>query len=570
MNKGQLGGILRYLERLTDAGRVGERSDAHLLECFVARRDEAAFAALLRRHGPLVWGVCRRALRNAQDAEDAFQATFLILVRSAGSIGKRESVRSWLYGVASRVSIRARQTTAVRHAREALLEGDLAVAPAPVETHVEVRPILDEEIGRLPEKYRLPLILCHLEGLSQEQAAQLLGCPRATVATRLARGRARLRSRLAHRGVESLPSALGHEAALPTVPITLMEATLRAVSQGKAATVVTGSVRATFLAEEVLRAMLLTKWKMIAVVLLVCGVVGPGVGVLASRPQVTAPTSPQPGAVKAQEPVAQQQKQPEPPVSRPIPEEPAPQVKGERGTKYFADRLAQLIQFKGFEADPKMTLDDALNYLADRYDLTFVINEAAFKADISEAVFKAEKINSVLEKCIAAQPLPAMPGASLESVLRRILSRIPARSGATFLIRPDFIEFTTQAAALKELGRSESCPLWPLVTVSFEKLSLDEALQGLATRTGFSIVVDVRAAEQKQTLVTANLANVPLDTAVLLLADMADLKPVLLDNVFYVTTPENAAKLRAEQEQRPPRAVPAKEQPAPPRKPASK
>jgi hypothetical protein len=99
---------------------------------------------------------------------------------------------------------------------------------------------------------------------------------------------------------------------------------------------------------------------------------------------------------------------------------------------------------------------------------------------------------------------------------------------------------------------------------------LDEALQDLATRTGFSIVVDVRTADKKQTQVTANLANVPLDTAVLLLADMADLKPVLLDNVFYVTTPENAAKLRAEQEQRPSRAVPAKEPPAPSRKPASK
>jgi DNA-directed RNA polymerase specialized sigma24 family protein len=125
----RLHGILDYLHRLTVLGPAEEGTDGQLLEQFVTRRDEAAFAALVRRHGPLVWGVCRRLLRRAEDAEDVFQATFLVLAHKAGSVGKRESVRSWLYGVAYRVAVRARGTALRRQAREVPLD-DVA-APEP-------------------------------------------------------------------------------------------------------------------------------------------------------------------------------------------------------------------------------------------------------------------------------------------------------------------------------------------------------------------------------------------------------------------------------------------------------
>src|SRR5438105_4394729 len=184
MTGGRVNGIVEYLHRLARPGAAGEGTDGQLLEQFVTRRDQAAFAALVRRHGPLVWGVCRRLLRHTQYAEDSFQATFLILARKAGAVGKRDSVRSWLYGVAYRVAVRAR-TTAERRRERPLPD---VAAPRQDDPCPDLRGVLDEELSRLPERYRAPLLLCHLEGKTQEEAARLLGCPRATVATRLARG----------------------------------------------------------------------------------------------------------------------------------------------------------------------------------------------------------------------------------------------------------------------------------------------------------------------------------------------------------------------------------------------
>ncbi len=185
MSEGRRPTLLAYLLRLGRNPAV-ESSDSQLLEQFVRERDEAAFTSLMRRHGPLVWDVCRRVLAEEQAAEDAFQATFLVLVRKARSVSKRASVRSWLYGVALRVALRARQREGLRRVREQ------SAPPRQVDAAAEpgwddVRPILDEEIQRLPEKYRLPIILCYLEGQTNDEAARLLNCPRGTIATRLAR-----------------------------------------------------------------------------------------------------------------------------------------------------------------------------------------------------------------------------------------------------------------------------------------------------------------------------------------------------------------------------------------------
>ncbi len=192
---------LKHLRTLFHVGAVGGLSDGQLLELFVQRRDADAFAALVDRHGPMVLRVCQGRLGQLHDAEDAFQATFLVLARRAPSIRKSEAVAGWLLGVAGRVAAKAWSAACRRSIFERTLGhgDDVAVDARPPEPWTE----LYDELDRLPEKYRLPLVLCHLEGLTYEQAASRLGCPVRTVQTRLARGRERLRGRLTRRGLDA-------------------------------------------------------------------------------------------------------------------------------------------------------------------------------------------------------------------------------------------------------------------------------------------------------------------------------------------------------------------------------
>src|ERR1700731_4596533 len=166
-------------------------TDEQLLEDYISRHDEAAFATLVRRHGPMVWSVCRRVLRNHQDAEDAFQATFLVLVRKAASIVPREMVANWLYGVAHQTARKARATTAKRQAREKQVN-ELPEPEARTEPELwrDLQPLLDQELSRLPDKYRVAVVLCDLEGKTRKEAARQLGVPEGTLAARVARGRA--------------------------------------------------------------------------------------------------------------------------------------------------------------------------------------------------------------------------------------------------------------------------------------------------------------------------------------------------------------------------------------------
>jgi RNA polymerase sigma factor (sigma-70 family) len=276
MASGQLGTVVAFLRRATPIQEVGDPTDGQLLERYVVNRDEAAFAALVHRHAPLVWGVCRRLLAAAHDAEDAFQATFLVLVRRAGSIGKRESVRSWLYGVAYRVAARARSGVARRQSREKPL-GDLPrIDPAADVGWRELRPILDEEISRLPEKQRLPIILCHLEGKTHDEAARELGCPRATVATRITRGRERLRRQLLRRGL-ALSAGMGSmiattNAGAAAVPSGLSARVIQTATSGE------NTGLASSLAERIMRTMLWHKLQLAVVVVLATVIFGAGIG----------------------------------------------------------------------------------------------------------------------------------------------------------------------------------------------------------------------------------------------------------------------------------------------------
>jgi len=246
--------------------RVNEPTDGELLQRVASQRDQASFAVLVRRYGPLVLSVCRRVLRQEQDAEDAFQATFVVLFRKAGSISKRESVGSWLYSVAYRTARKAKVKRARRQGRETQLPDVPAGGSSPTWQEEEVRAVLDKEVNLLPAKYRLPFIFCYFEGKTNEQAAQLLGCALGTVQSRLARARARLRGRLTRRGL-AIPAGLvalvlAEQAAWAEVPAFLVEATLQsatAFSAGQAGAASATSARVAELAQEVLREQSLAK-----------------------------------------------------------------------------------------------------------------------------------------------------------------------------------------------------------------------------------------------------------------------------------------------------------------------
>jgi RNA polymerase sigma factor (sigma-70 family) len=184
------------------------RHDRELLRAFTDRDDQRAFAELVLRHGPLVLGVCRRVLGDGPDADDAFQAAFLVLAKKAGAVGRPEAVANWLYGVALRCARRARVALAARRARERPLP-EVAVAPSAEADWADVRPVLDEEIGRLPDKLRAALVLCELQGLERGEAAARLRVPAGTLSSRLARAKDALRQRLLRRGLALSATGIG-------------------------------------------------------------------------------------------------------------------------------------------------------------------------------------------------------------------------------------------------------------------------------------------------------------------------------------------------------------------------
>jgi RNA polymerase sigma factor (sigma-70 family) len=290
MANGPLGLVLRQIRRLAGGEPGADLTDSHLLERFTTRGEESAFAALVQRHGPMVLGVCRRVLHQAEDAEDAFQATFLVLARKARSVRRRESVGGWLYQVAYRLAVRARAASARRRAHERKAAVMAQARPEAEAGWDDVQPVLDQELNRLPEKYRLPLVLCYLEGKTNRQAADELGWPEGSMARRLARGRELLRERLVERGV-GLP--VGPLAMLLAVkaPAVVPTALLNATAAGAAAfaagpTTVPGmiSTRAAAWAEGMLKSMWITKLRLVAVVLLAGVVAGGAIARRAAQP----------------------------------------------------------------------------------------------------------------------------------------------------------------------------------------------------------------------------------------------------------------------------------------------
>ena len=262
--------VVQSVRTLLEVGTSAGLSDGQFLERYLLRRDdaaEAAFAALVERHGPMVLRVCRGVLHDAHDAEDAFQATFLILARKAGAIRKRDSVASWLFGVVPRRwpgESPAEPARNERGAGGAIVDAQACLSEGPPGAIPDVQ----EEVDRLPERDRAPIVLCYLEGLTHAEAASQLRLPPATVRVRLMRGRARLRDRLIRRGLAPAAIAgLCNSRAETALPASLVEKTTNAaihVAAGHAAGV---SAPVAALVEGVIRAMFFTKLKLAAVVL---------------------------------------------------------------------------------------------------------------------------------------------------------------------------------------------------------------------------------------------------------------------------------------------------------------
>jgi RNA polymerase sigma factor (sigma-70 family) len=291
MKGGRGGSVLWSIRTLFDAGSATGMTDRQLLEQFLARRapgSELALGALVAQHGQMVWNVCRSILADSHAAEDAFQATFLILVRKASSIRRRETLGPWLYGVARRVAVRAKANMARQRKREVHGDAMEAAHTAPPSRQDEIA-VLYQEIDRLPEKYRSVVVLCHLEGRTHVEAARLLKCPAGTISVRAARARELLRGRLTRRGV-AFPAALvalniADSSAQAAIPAGLAESTIKAAihfASGNAMTAGVVSASVLQLSDGVLKTMSLKKLAIASACILTVGFVSSSVALYAT------------------------------------------------------------------------------------------------------------------------------------------------------------------------------------------------------------------------------------------------------------------------------------------------
>jgi len=291
MAQGSVHPILRHTRKMVASQAVKVQTDLELLQQFATTRDESAFTALVERHGPLVWGVCQRVLRDQHDAEDAFQATFLVLARRAGAVRKKEAAGSWLYGVAYRTAMSQKRAAQRRRKREKQAGAREPGQPASEASLRELQSMLDDEVAQLPAKYRAPFVLCCLEGKSYAHAARELGCKEGTVSSRLAEARKRLQARLTRRGV-TLSSVLCATALSPTVqaaPVALVAATTEGVLLSLTGTTTAAlSAQAVSLANGVMKTLSATVLKVGVLLLLAVASLAVDAGLL-GQPEPGAP-----------------------------------------------------------------------------------------------------------------------------------------------------------------------------------------------------------------------------------------------------------------------------------------
>jgi RNA polymerase sigma factor (sigma-70 family) len=578
MANGQLANAVRQLRRLLGNRPADGQGDGELLGRFVRDGDQAAFTALVERHGPMVLGVCRRVLDDEHEAEDVFQAAYLVLVRKARSLNQYGSLGNWLYCVAYHLALKARTQSARRQAKERQVVDMPEAAAGASSAWAELRPALDAELDRLPAKYRTPVVLCYLEGKTNEEAARELGWPEGTLKFRLAKARDLLRGRLTRRGL-TLSSALLApslaDQASASVPASLREATTQAAAlfaAGNTLAIGATSVRAVGMAQGALRAMRISKIKTLFVLFLAVGLAGAGSGVLLSQDTKQdgkfcpvgdskrdkhPPASPSPitlvvGATKAAD------------EEKPAKNEPPVAVNAGKDVRR---RLSQIVTLE----IPNTTLSDALKIITEKTRVPIVVDEKAF-----EAIGVQKPGEAFVE-------LPKMTNVRLSYALKRLLAQIKGDVyTGSFLVRSDHVEVTTtynvmvaeassqpvMLSLLKLLpepkpGLGAPDPLameptvpaelvWndptrrqtPLIFVEAEQRPLVDALREAGEEAGYQLLIDPRVAEKSKAPVSLSLERVLFDTAVSLLVEQTDLDWVWVDNIVYVTTKENARQRR--------------------------
>ncbi len=522
-------------------------SDAELLARYVAARDEAAFAALVRRHGPMVLGVCRRRLGNRADAEDAFQATFLVLARDAARIGNRAALPGWLFRVAHLVALKQRARSARRPAEPLAEEPAGAADPEAEAATRELRAALDRELAALPDKLRSAVVLCCLEERSNAEAGRLLGCPAGTIDSRLSAARRKLRARLARRGWA--PPALAALDALlrppPADAALLQEPTVRAAAAcaagGRAADPVSS------LADGV-SPMGPAKLKSLAAAGMSLAMLGTvGLGLLhapaddAAKPDTTADAKadpPKQGAPKAEE--------------KPAAEAPPP-LKDEAAVRAALNRPAQ-VDANGLSLLEFLDLLYRQHGVVARFDMAAYVRANGppdfrpYEAKVNLPLTRGMSVADMLTEALSQIGSPGGPeaGSPLAFTYRVRGNQVlivpayipPVIPGSGANVDPGAIAPEVDHRRLLEQIVGEP------VSLAIDAQPLAEAVRELRKLTGANIVIDNRCRDDAKQPVSGSFSDVRLLTALTVLADMCDLKPVAMNNVYYVTTPANAAKLQ--------------------------
>lgn len=551
-------GLLGFLAGLRPAPAAD--SDAELLGRFVRSSDGAAFTAIVRRHGPMVLGVCRRRLGRDADAEDASQAVFLALARSAHAIGRRESLPGWLYRVAYLVSLKAAGLRARRPESAPLLtEVPMPEPPPPACEASELKDALDAEVAALPDKFRAVVVLCLVEGRTNTEAATALGVPVGTVDSRLNAARKKLQGRLARRGLAlgvgvALDPLLGGiaDAAGPRV-VELFSRTVSAIL-AEAAQPGSGAVSPTVsqLARGV-TTMASTKLRVLATLGIVLGLVGgAGAGIyMASAADTTRPTAgaADPKATDAASPAGQPAAPDAPP--------PPPKAAGNAP----AAAAAALAKPFGVNIADGVRLEELLTRIEDQTDLVLRVDLAAFRRlrvsipDSDE--WKPDEFLKVIydTKLVLPRRVEKMPtGDVLADALAQVRLSYPCTyqvRGSQLVIVPAYL--TPAAPGINPLDHDESnLPFLTaqmiaeqiyggVVSVSAEHKPLADILAELRKQTGANIVLDPRCeTQEKKAGLTVSLNDVRLYDALRVIADMAELKLIYAGNVYYVTTSANA------------------------------
>ncbi|MBL8824196.1 MAG: sigma-70 family RNA polymerase sigma factor [Planctomycetia bacterium] len=510
------------------------QGDAQLLHAFVRHKSEEAFSSLVQRHGGMVLGVCQRILGHTQDAEDAFQATFLVLARKAGSLHGNSTLGPWLYGVARRVAMKARSKRPHQTSLNELdcfHEVEEASDMATSKEWSELRPIIDDEIARLPGHYQEVVILCQINGLTKQEAARQLGCPEGTVSSRLMRARELLQTRLTRRGI-ALTSLGMLDLTLLASPVTaqLVQRTVSTAMQVALGASLTAGISTSVLtlAQGATQAMFMTKLKLAALGLTVIGGLSLGTTYVAggwgqdkpgkgNSTSAIKPALPLPGSSTGKSN-----------------SEPAGNLPDTALTHAKLNKIDPIVS-NMFSENP--SLAEGLASMERQAGIQCIVDSSAFRkifVDFDQKLLREQQVS-----------LPRMPNQSVSTVLHALLDNLQYQQQSlpcTYMIRQGTLVIVPKSFIAEAANEIEVA-----FNTRNEDIDLAQALERLSDESGVSIILDPRSKPTATDCkVNTTFRNIKLINAVKLLANMADLTVINIDGALYVSTSENSRKVQEE------------------------